>query len=200
MAEVVSKTELEKRGIFRRYWNCTFAEMEKRGIPVQARMNYSEIKRYADNLSENVKAGIGLILKGPAGTMKTSLAIAILQQHITQGGSGLFVPMVSMLDNLFTMKERNREEWIAYEDKVRTTGILVLDDLGAEYHQEWVLSKVDAIISERYNRMRPVIITTNLSDKALTGKYAERIIDRLRSTAKVIKFTGKSLRTDAEVS
>ncbi|MEN6566361.1 MAG: hypothetical protein ABFC57_08665 [Veillonellales bacterium] len=98
------------------------------------------------------------------------------------------------------MKERNREEWIAYEDKVRTTGILVLDDLGAEYHQEWVLSKVDAIISERYNRMRPVIITTNLSDKALTGKYAERIIDRLRSTAKVIKFTGKSLRTDAEVS
>ncbi|MEN6566360.1 MAG: hypothetical protein ABFC57_08660 [Veillonellales bacterium] len=83
MAEVFSKTELEKRGIFRRYWNCTFAEMEKRGIPVQARMNYSEIKRYADNLSENVKAGIGLILKGPAGTMKTSLAIAILQQHIT---------------------------------------------------------------------------------------------------------------------
>jgi DNA replication protein DnaC len=189
--------ELEKRGIYRRYWNCTFGEIEKQSVPNQIRERYSEIKSYTAKLNENIHDGIGLILKGPVGTMKTSLAVAVLQQHLSLGGSGLFVPMVSLLDNIFTMKERNKEDWIRYEEKIRNTGLLVLDDLGSEYHQEWVLSKVDSIISERYNRMRPIIVTTNLSDKELTGKYAERIIDRLRSTAKVINFTGRSLRKDA---
>lgn len=126
--------------------------------------------------------------------MKTSLAVAILQQFLQEGGSGLFVPMANLLDNLFTMKERNRAEWVAYEEKIRNTGILILDDLGAEYHQEWVISKVDAIISERYNRMRPIIVTTNMSAAEIKGKYAERIYDRLKSTSLVINFDGASLR------
>lgn len=161
------------------------------------RKEYSQIKAYAGHIRGNVEAGKGLILKGPVGTMKTSLAVAVLQKCIQDGGSGLFVPMASLLDNIFTLKERNKEEWLRYEDRIRNTGILVLDDLGAEYHQDWVLSKVDAIISERYNRMRPIIATTNLSDGDLKGKYAERIIDRLRATAKVINFAGKSLRETA---
>lgn len=129
--------------------------------------------------------------------MKTSLAVAVLQQNIRNGSGGMFVPMSSLLDNLFTMKERNKEEWIKYEESLRKSSILVLDDLGAEYHQEWVLSKVDAIINERYNRMKPIIATTNLSNTELKGKYAERIIDRLRATSKVINFTGTSLRETA---
>ncbi|MDU4960179.1 MAG: ATP-binding protein [Sporomusaceae bacterium] len=161
------------------------------------RGEYAQVREYADGLRENVEAGIGLILKGPVGTMKTSLAVAVLQRHIQQGGSGLFVPMASMLDNLFTMKERNREEWLRYEERIRGTSILILDDLGAEYHQEWVLSKVDSIITDRYNRMRPIIVTTNLSQAGLKGKYAERIIDRLKATSKVVNFKGESLREAA---
>lgn len=189
--------ELEKRGIFKRYWHCTFEEMEKRGVPAQVSKEYCQVKKYVESIREHVEAGVGLILKGPVGTMKTSLAVAVLQHYIQVGGYGLFVPMASLLDNIFTLKERNKEEWLRYEDRIRSTGILVLDDLGAEYHQEWVLSKVDAIISERYNRMKPIIITTNLSAKELKGKYAERVYDRLKSTSKVINFAGSSLRESA---
>lgn len=189
--------ELEKCGIYKRYWHCTFEEMEKRGIPQQVRPKYGEVKNYAANIAANIENGIGLILKGPVGTMKTSLAAAVLIKHIKDGGSGLFVPMASLLDNLFTMKERNKEEWVRYEQKIRNTSILVLDDLGAEYHQEWVLSKVDSIISDRYDKMKPIIMTTNLSGAEIKGKYAERVYDRLKSTAKVINFAGESLREAA---
>ncbi|HML33822.1 ATP-binding protein [Sporomusa sphaeroides] len=171
--------------------------MEKRGVPAQVSKEYCQVKKYVESIREHVEAGVGLILKGPVGTMKTSLAVAVLQHYIQVGGYGLFVPMASLLDNIFTLKERNKEEWLRYEDRIRSTGILVLDDLGAEYHQEWVLSKVDAIISERYNRMKPIIITTNLSAKELKGKYAERVYDRLKSTSKVINFAGSSLRESA---
>ena len=191
------KIDLEKRGIYRRYWNCTFEELERNGIPSQVQSQYAQVKQYISHMHENWDAGIGMILKGPVGTMKTSMAVAALIEHLKAGHSGLFVPMVSMLDNIFTMKARNKDEWLAYEDRIRNTGLLVLDDLGAEYHQEWVLSKVDAIISERYNRMKPIIITTNLTGDELKGKYAERVYDRLKNTSKVINFTGKSLRESA---
>lgn len=189
--------ELEKRGIYRRYWNCSFEELEQRGIPVQVQSQYAQVKQYVANMQENWDAGIGMILKGPVGTMKTSMAVAVLIEYLKAGHSGLFVPMVSMLDNIFTMKARNKDEWLAYEERIRNTGLLVLDDLGAEYHQEWVLSKVDAIISERYNRMKPIIITTNLTNAEIKGKYAERVYDRLKNVSKVINFSGDSLRESA---
>lgn len=173
--------------------------MERRGIPSQVRKEYSIVKEYSKNIKDHVENGVGLILKGPVGTMKTSMAVAVLRNYLDMDGGGLFVPMSSLLDNIFTLKERNREDWLKYEERLRGTGILVLDDLGAEYHQDWVMSKVDAIISERYNRMKPIIVTTNLSNDQLKGKYAERIIDRLRATAKMINFTGDSLRESVAI-
>ena len=95
------------------------------------------------------------------------------------------------------MKEGNVEEWLAFERKLKNTSLLILDDLGAEYQKGWVSTKIDAIISERYNRCRPTIITTNLSLAQMKETYAERIIDRLRSTCLNLTFCGESLRKKA---
>jgi DNA replication protein DnaC len=192
--EKTVEIDLEKRGIFNRYKDCEFSTMEARGIPLSINFQYSAIKQYASKLSDHAKKGIGLILAGPVGTMKTSLAVAVLRQHLNAGGGGQFVGMASLLDTIFTLKETNKEEWAAFETRLKDTGLLVIDDLGAEYEKGWVLTKVDAIISERYNRMRPTIITTNLTPTELAGKYAARVIDRLRSTSIFVEFTGDSLR------
>lgn len=148
-----------------------------------------------ENLDLNIKQGRGLILSGSVGTMKTTLAIAILRKQIDRGGNGLFVPMCSLLDNLFTMRECNKEEWVRYEQKIRNTPLLVLDDLGGEDNgQAWVLSKVDSIITERYNRLKSTIVTTNLLPKKIQMNYSGRIVDRLRSTSEMLVFEGESLR------
>jgi len=105
--------------------------------------------------------------------------------------------MSGLLDNIFTLKAQSLDKWAKFEQQIRETPLLVLDDLGAEYTEGWVLTKVDAIIAERYNRCRSVIVTTNLSAEQLRGVYAERVIDRLRSTLKVINFNGQSLRRPA---
>jgi DNA replication protein DnaC len=193
----IFKSKLIQAGINKRYWPCNFKEIEHRGIHTQFAEQYEQIIDYCNNLSDNVNNGIGLILKGPVGTMKTTFAVAIIQEWIKLGYGGLFVPMASLLDNIFTLKAKNVEEWASYENKIRKTGLLILDDLGAEHTEGWVLTKVDAIISERYNRCGPIIITTNLSAEQLKKTYAERIVDRLRSTSKTITFSGKSLRGKA---
>lgn len=103
--------------------------------------------------------------------------------------------MAVLIDNLFTMRERNKEEWVKYEQTIRCTKLLVLDDLGAENtDQGWIRCKIDSIVTERYNKMLPTIVTTNLSAEDLLGTYSGRVYDRLRSTSDVITFTGESLR------
>lgn len=185
---------LTRCGITGRYRNCTFDALERTAIPANIRAQFREVKAYAREFNRHLAEGTGLILWGPVGTMKTSLAVAVLHEIIAAGRRGYIITMPSLLDTIFTLKENNIDEWINFENRLRDTPLLILDDFGGEYHTPWVLNKVDAIISERYNRLRPVIITTNLSGDAMRSAYAERIIDRLRSTCRMLTFTGPSLR------
>jgi len=193
----LSAEELEKAGIFKRFQCVTFSSIEERGLPrdEELRKNYGIVKSYAASLDENIANGMGILLSGNYGTMKSTMAVAVLRYHLEQGKAGLFVPMCSLIDNLFTMQKLNKEEWAKYEYKIRNTPLLVLDDLGSENtDQGWILAKVDSIITERYNKMRPIIITTNLSKADLKGTYSGRLFDRLRSTSKCIVFRGESQR------
>ena len=185
---------LESSGIERRYRNCTFANIEARGVPPQVAGEHQRVRQYADQIARHVDAGTGLALLGPVGTLKTSLAVAALQEGLKAGISGMFLTMPSLLDTLFTLKDTNREEWARFEDRLRNVGILLLDDLGAEHSEGWVHTKIDAIVSERYNRMKPIIITSNLTSERLAKTYAARIFDRIRQTSEVVRFTGESLR------
>ena len=181
----------------KRYQNITFESIERRGLPDDAniRKNYVAVKDYAKNLDYNLKNGYGLILAGGYGTMKTTMAVAVLQELISQGSSGLLIPMCSLMDNLYTMRSLNRDEWARYEMRIRSTPLLIIDDLGSENtDQSWVLAKVDSIITERYNKMLPVIMTTNLNKEELSGTYSGRIMDRLRNTSKYIAFHAESQR------
>jgi len=188
---------LEKAGIEKRYRNCTFETIEAQGIPDQVEDGHRRVKYYATYISDHVEAGMGLALLGPVGTMKTSLAVAVMQSGLKAGISCMKITMPSLLDVIFTLKDTNREEWVAFETRLRSVGILVLDDLGAERTEGWVLNKVDAIISERYNRMKPVIITSNLLSTELEKTYNARIFDRIQQTSEVIRFAGGSLRRAA---
>lgn len=189
---------LELAGISKRYQAITFKAIERRGLPPDRgiRQNYRAVRAYAEDIQQNVKRGYGLILAGNYGTLKTTMAVAVMRHWMcVQDGGCLMVPMCSLIDNLFTMRALNKEEWARYERRIRSTPLLVLDDLGSEnIDQGWVLSKVDSIITERYNKMLPIIVTTNLSKEELVGTYSGRIMDRLRNTSQCLIFSGASQR------
>lgn len=189
---------LEFAGISKRYQGITFESIERRGLPPNhdIRRNYRAVRAYAEDIQQNVKRGYGLILAGNYGTLKTTMAVAVMRHWMrVQDGGCLMVPMCSLIDNLFTMRALNKEEWARYERRIRSTPLLVLDDLGSEnIDQGWVLSKVDSIITERYNKMLPIIVTTNLSKEELAGTYSGRIMDRLRNTSQCLIFSGASQR------
>lgn len=187
------KEKIKKAGILKRYENITFDKIKRDGIPNKISKQYDEVMEYKNNLNAHVKKGEGLILKGSVGTMKTTFAIALLVEWLREN-NGFFVSMPSLLDDIFTYKAVSSNQWVDFENKIKKSTLLVIDDMGAEHTEGWVLTKVDSIISERYNRQLPTIITTNLTSDQLKKTYAERIIDRLKQTSTIINFNFDSLR------
>ena len=75
---------------------------------------------------------------------------------------------------------------------------LLMDDIGEEptevrdYGRSWPL--FTKIVAERYTRMLPFIITSNLNLEQIEDRYGQRTADRLREIADVIVFNNNSYR------
>lgn len=187
---------LEAANIPRRYELATFENLEKWGVPQDIMENYQKAKEYAAAFSEQKEKGTGVLFAGSVGRMKTTLAVSILHEVIKTGYSGYFISMPELMDVLFSESKSGFGEVSRFQSKVENTSLLVLDDFGAEYENNWVINKVDAIITHRYNAMLPVIITTNFNNSEIMGRYAQRVWDRLKQTNLVLLATGKSLRKE----
>ena len=187
--------------MFSRYQQASFAAIEARGVPEELRKPVAVVREYAEKLPAHLVAGEGLVLRGPVGTLKTTLAVAVLQYCLQLGERALFLTMPSLIDSIFSAKAVSPEDWLRFECRLRQVPLLVLDDLGAEWGSSYVTSKIDAIFSERYNRKKSTIVTTNLAGQALCSRYPDRIIDRLRETTQIITFTTEvSLRLSPDES
>ena len=183
-------------GIPRRYYDMDFEWLRKHGsFPKENSEAYAVVKHYVDNLEANLKSGKGLILRGPAGTGKTSIAVSILKEAMKLGRGCLMISMPNLLDNMLTLSKGDNVAYLSYEQKLRNIPLLLLDDFGAEYSKsEWVASKVESVIIDRYNRMKPIILTTNYSATWTAENYSQRIYDRLRGEYKEAIFNGASHR------
>jgi len=192
--------EKSRAGIPPRYMDATFKEIGARGIPDACTSLYEAALSYAERFEETRKRGSGLIFAGAAGRMKTTLAIAIMQRVMSNGVSAYFISMPELLDRLLSMaRGGDPEERMRFEDRVAKVPLLVLDDFGAEYPSGWVLNKVDAIVTHRYNWLLPTIITTNMTPDEMKGRYVARIVDRLRSAYDMLVAEGASLRESGMV-
>jgi DNA replication protein DnaC len=60
--------------------------------------------------------------------------------------------------------------------------LLMLDDLGAEKHSEWVREQLYRLIDERYGVNRLLIVSTNESYESLANNLDDRIASRLFDT------------------
>lgn len=183
-------------GIPKRYYDMSFEYLKQHGtFPKENKEAYRIVSEYRHNLEQNLNTGKGLILRGPAGTGKTSLGVCLLKEALAIGKGCLMISMPNLLDNMLTLSKGDNVAFMSYEQKLRNIPLLLLDDFGAEYSKsEWVAAKVESIIIDRYNRMRPIILTTNYSEGWTKDHYSQRIYDRLRGEYQEAIFMGASHR------
>lgn len=143
------------------------------------------VQRHSDLRKQHV-----LVLRGDPGSGKTCAAAYWLALR------GAKHPHVKTLDPLFLTASRIART-SSYDDaaltRIELAEKLVVDDLGAEYHDEKgsFASKLDAIMDARYEHLLPTIITTNLSHDDFKKRMGPRIGSRFEETAHVATVRGE---------
>lgn len=183
----------------KRFWAITFEEIQRRGLPANIKPEFEQARVYAEEILTHVQAGTGLLLAGTPGTLKTTIATAILRTAVELRIGGLFVSMPGFADIIASLAKTNREELARFQERLRSVPLLLLDDFGGEGDEKWVKAKVDGLITDRWHDVKSVIITTNLTADELKRAYSERVIDRLRNSCIQLNFTGPSQRPKQNV-
>lgn len=192
---------LGRSGIKKRFLQRTFENFK--ADTAERKRCYKAAKGYADNFAEFYARGEGLYIEGSNGTGKTHLAAAISLQLINENIPVVCKTSSDLLGDIkraFDDGERSEYEVLrAYKD----VDLLVVDDLGKEQCTDWSMSTLYSIFNDRYEDMKPTIITTNYGEedlvKALTPKGYDNckikaIISRLRETSTVLTMAWEDFR------
>jgi DNA replication protein DnaC len=117
----------------------------------------------------------GLLLQGPTGVGKTHLATAVLNQLLERGFECIFFDYQNLLDRIRSGYDpaAGSSDKEAYRAALEVE-VLLLDDLGSHRVTEWVEDTVTAIVNQRYNSGKTLIVTTNLPDEDLGDRKAEK--------------------------
>ena len=158
--------------------NMTFEKFDARGLGLSPEQRHS-LQEAHRNAREFAAAPVGwLVLLGPNGCGKTHLAAAIANQRLAQGQPAFFVVVPDLLDHF--RSAYSPESKIAYDElfeTVRSTPLLILDDLGSQSSTPWAQEKLYQILNHRYNARLATVITSNLSLEDIEPRLACRMAD-----------------------
>ncbi len=148
-------------------------------LPREERSNLQEALRLSEEFAEQPRGW--LVFIGEYGTGKTHLAAAIANYQATRGYEAMFVVVPDLLDHLrAAFSPDARTSFDQRFEEVRTTPLLVLDDLGTESATPWAREKLYQIINHRYVAKLPTVITTSVSPDDLDPRIRTRIVDDTR--------------------
>jgi DNA replication protein DnaC len=193
----------------------TLVDMERMRIPpryreahfegVSAGPHKRELYNYLVKLDEMLARGVGLVLSGPNGTGKTSLAVIVLKEARRRGHTGLFVEAATLRDVKFG--NRSFEDEVRLWDRLLEVDVLVLDDLGKGVRDKEGAEErlLDELLRYRGAYCRTTLITTNMStiprrrgDLSQWEEYLKAsTIHMLSETSVTITVMGANLREGA---
>jgi DNA replication protein DnaC len=139
-----------------RYVNAELASFQN--YSGNGRQVVQQLQRWQNNFEPSRSAG--LVLTGGVGVGKTYLLAAIAKQLAIAGYTVHFADFFQLLGDLKQGYADGKADPTIIEPLV-TCDVLVIDELGKGRCTDWEISVADSLISERYNRNRCLIASTN---------------------------------------
>ena len=154
---------------------------------------YEDVPKDIREFLENDDNNPSVYIQGVVGTGKTHVAYALAKKHYE---INKYTQFWNVTELLFEIKrDFNREENLKKTDNLLSfSGLLFLDDIGAEKPTEFVAETLYMIINNRYNNTWPTIFTSNLSLAELAERIGDRSASRIAEMCQVFTLTGKDRR------
>ncbi len=151
-------------------------------LPPDKRENLRAAVARARAFAEN-PAG-WLVFSGESGCGKTHLAAAIANYQVGAGrATPMFVVVPDLLDHLrATFSPSSAITLDKLFEQVKTSPLLVLDDLGTESATPWAKEKLFQLLNYRYAARLPTVITTIDNIDQIEPRLRSRMLDSSRCT------------------
>jgi DNA replication protein DnaC len=147
----------------------------------ETRAVVAHVVDYVDHLDDRLADGAGLWLSGDVGTGKTTLAMLVSAAAVDAGRSVAIYSLPRLLARIRRTYDADATEdsYLSFFERLTSVDLLHIDDLGAEKRSDWVLEQLYAIVDERYQSRRAMVVTTNLDEEALEEQIGARTVSRL---------------------
>ena len=144
-----------------------------------------------------IRNGQNIIISGKTGTGKTALSCAAGVEAMKKGLPVMFYRMSDLVVNI---ESKDKIALTRFRDKLRPIKHLILDDYGLTVYSDMVVSFLNDVAEDRYNRGSTIFTTQLMQDSILKplGKSSPTIdafADRMfRSCDRFITIEGASFR------
>jgi DNA replication protein DnaC len=144
------------------------------------------VRNFCNAIDQKLADGSGLWFFGGSGTGKTTLAMLVSRVALERGRSVAIYSLPKLLSRIRRTYDGDPGEQ-SYDElfaRLTTVDLLHIDDLGAENRTEWVLEQLYALINERYEQGRSLLVTTNYDEEELRRQLGEHTGDRIVSSSR----------------
>lgn len=153
-----------------------------------------KVLKFCKGYAANFTTSSGnILMTGETGLGKTHLSLAIANEVIRRGYSVIYVTAPALIQRV----EKASRARIADDELIETlsdSDLLIIDDLGTEYHNQYTVSNMYNIINSRLLTGKPLIINTNLTLGDMEKIYSARLVSRLVGSGLKLNFVGEDIR------
>lgn len=178
-----------------KHWSFTFKNLSE-GFKKQNEKELNMLRKYVENIQQNIEECNCLYLQGESGLAKSAIASYVLRKAIETGIRGYMVRLSKVTAAMFNQYTDIRAAELVKFLQTRVQ-IVVVDEVDKESGVASESSpagvKVAEIFSDWYDRKVTMICTANKPKKQLAGILSTSVIDRINESTDVI-LTGESFR------
>ncbi len=163
---------------------------------LETKVVVEKVRAYIQDLDNQLSEGQGLWLFGDTGTGKTTLAMLVSKAALEAGKTVAIYSLPKLLARIRRTydSEPGGDSYLSLFEKLTSVDLLHIDDLGAEKRSDWVLEQLYALINERYETQRSILITTNLQHEELEAQIGARTVSRLAQICEEVDVFGSDKR------
>lgn len=136
-----------------------------------------------------------LLITGTTGVGKTFLINCITKELLDRGYFVIYFTSGKLMDMLSESAfNRTDQENSHITRHIDECDLLVIDDLGTEFTNRFVISELFDIINRRLVSGRHTVISSNLALEQMPVRYGDRIFSRFCGSYKILRLSGDDIR------